>query len=109
MDQNLKMVRGDTLSFGVEIGGITEDLDSAFFSVKKDIDSSDFIFQKSLSDGIWKEETGEDSVLYGVRIAPEDTADVVPGNYYYDLQIGLNDDVFTVLLGVLTIEQDVTE
>lgn len=107
MDQNMKMVKGDTLSFGVEIEGNTQDLDSAYFSCKKDIDSSDYIFRKSLNDGIWKDSTGENNVIYGVRVAPEDTEELEAGNYYYDMEIGINDDIFTILKGVLTIEKDV--
>ena len=45
---------------------------------------------------------------YIVRIAPEDTKNLETGMYYYDLQIELNGDVFTVLNGALKIESDVT-
>lgn len=107
-DENIAMVRGDTLAFGVEIEGNTDDLDSAYFSVKQDIDSDEYLFQKSLGDGISKVSTGEDSITYGVRIAPEDTENLEHDKYYYDLEIGLNDDVFTILRGALYLEKAVT-
>jgi hypothetical protein len=43
-----------------------------------------------------------------VRVAPEDTAGIESGKYFYDLEIGLNSDAFTLLKGVLEIERDVT-
>lgn len=105
---NIKMVRGDTLAFGVLIEGNTQELDTAFFSCKQNKDDDKYLFRKSLDDGISLVKTGEDSITYRVRVAPEDTEDLEPGNYYYDLEIGLNDDIFTLLNGVLTLEHEVT-
>ncbi len=104
MECNMSMVRGDTLSFGIEIEDFDQDLDTVFFSCKSNYDDSAYVFQKSLGDGITKVETGK----YIVRVAPEDTKDVSVGKYYYDLEIGANSDIFTVLRGVLDIEYDVT-
>lgn len=104
-DTNLTMVKGDTLAFVVEIEGLTEDLDSAYFSCKSDPNDENYIFQKSLSDGITKVETGK----YRVRVAPDDTKTVALGSYYYDLQIGLDSDIFTIMRGKLKIEYEVTE
>lgn len=36
------------------------------------------------------------------------TESVEPGLYYYDLQIGINGDVFSILIGSLKIHSDVT-
>ena len=112
-DQNISMIRGDTLSFGFELYEKTgagelviysEDLDTAFLSCKKNYIDEIYVFQKSLGDGITKKETGK----YVVRVAPEDTEDIEAGKYYYDLEIGVNNDKYTILKGVLEIEQDVT-
>ena len=43
-----------------------------------------------------------------VRVAPFDTVEADAGRYFYDLQIGVDGDIFTVMRGVLEIEQDVT-
>lgn len=104
MDYNMSMVRGDTLSFGIELDDFDQDLDTVFFSCKENYEDASYIFHKSLGDGISKIETGK----YVVRVAPEDTKDVTVGQYYYDLEIGANGDIFTVLKGVLDIEFDVT-
>lgn len=103
-DFNISMVKGDTLSFGIEIEGLDQDLDSAFFSCAGAQPTTEYVFQKSLGDGITKVETGK----YRVRVAPEDTADAEAGFYFYDLQIGVNSDIFTIMKGSLCLEAEVT-
>ena len=102
-DMKLTMTRGDTGTFGLEIEGAGQDLDTAFFSVRKDW-QGDLVFQKTLSDGVSKIDDGQ----YAIRIAPEDTQTLDVGEYVYDFQIGANGDVFTLLRGILVIEWDVT-
>lgn len=103
---NITMVRGDTVAFNVvplDQDGNVVTITSAYFSCKKNRALDTYEFQKSLSDGITQDAGG----LF-VRIAPEDTADMDAGRYYYDLQLGIDDDVYTVMIGTLSIEQDVT-
>lgn len=100
---NLDMVRGDTLTFAFEVGGI-DHLDTAFFSCKVNATDDEYTFQKSLGDGISAASSGK----YRVRVAPEDTEDIDVGAYYYDLEIGVNSDVFTLMKGRLRVEQDIT-
>lgn len=108
-DKYITMTRGDTLSFGLEFydedgNAFTDDLESAFFTCKKNYTDGENLFQKSLGNGITKVSDGQ----YAVRVAPEDTVGIESGKYFYDLQIGVNSDVFTLLKGVLEIERDVT-
>ena len=104
-DQNITMVRGDTVAFNVQILDQNQNpvtVDSAFLTCKKATNSGT-IFQLYLAHGI----TQSDGMIY-VRIAPEDTRDVDEGNYFYDFQIGVGEDVYTIMIGMLTIEQDVS-
>ena len=104
--ENITMTRGDTLSFNVEVYDQNEDpitADTVFFTCKKRLVHDDNIFQKSLGAGIT-----QDDGLITVRVAPEDTAEVEAGLYFYDCQIGVDSDIYTVMKGILTIEQDVT-
>lgn len=105
-NKNITMVRGDTLSFNVEVtdadGEIIE-VDSAYFTCKKISTDDSNIFKKALGAGITQDEDG-----ITVRVAPEDTRNVNAGQYFYDLQIGVGEDIFTILKGVLEIEQDVS-
>lgn len=105
MKKNLNMIRGDTLAFAIEIEGLDQQLETCYFSCKRNIDDDNYTFQKSLEDGIEMIETNK----YRVRVAPEDTKGKDVGKYYYDLQIGVNGDVHTVLRGQLDIETEITE
>lgn len=105
-DQNITMVKGDTLAFNVQVfddEGNPVTVDSAFMTCKKRPSDTEKVFQKSLNNGI---EQSDGLML--VRVAPEDTQEADEGEYFYDFQIGVDDDVFTLMIGVLTLEQDIT-
>ena len=103
--QNLSMVRGDTLSFDVRLSDLDgASISSLYFTVKRKASDAEYIFQKSLANGI----TLVEGTTYRVRVAPEDTDGVTAGKYAYDLQIGVGTDIYTLLMGTLTIVQDVT-
>ena len=103
-DTTITMVKGDTLAFTVSIANLTQDLNSAYFSCKSSPEDTTYVFQKSLGSGISKVETGK----YRVRVAPADTESAEVGTYYYDLQLGLGDDIYTVKRGKLKIEYEIT-
>lgn len=104
-ERYVTMTRGDTMSFGMEIEGLEgQDLETAYLTCKRNHSDKDYAFQKSLGNGISKVGEGQ----YVVRVAPEDTASLEPDKYFYDLEIGVNGDIFTVLNGVLEIVRDVT-
>lgn len=103
MEKNIRMVKGDTLAFGMEFVDLSQDLTSAYFTVRKDY-NSDITFQKSLGSGIAKVGEG----IYKVRIAPSDTLNLDAGKYVYDLQVGIGDDIFTIIIGMLDLRYDVT-
>lgn len=104
--KNLEMVRGDTLSFGIEISDDTGQLitvDTISFACKKTPNDTEYLFQKTLNDGITVS-----SNKYVVRVAPEDTENADLGLYSYDLEVGVNGDIFTILIGTLKIINDIT-
>lgn len=107
-DKYIRMVRGDTLSFGIQIMDengepFTQDLDHAYFVCVSFRTDEGLIFKKTLADGISKLEPGG----YAVRVAPEDTKNARVGKYFYDLEIEVNGDKFTVMRGILELEQDI--
>lgn len=105
-ENNITIVKGDTLSFGLDFEGLEgQDLDSAYLTCKEVPTSDSFIFKKTLGDGIEKQSAGK----YTVRVAPEDTADAIAGLYWYDLRIGINGDVFTILHGMMELLQNVSK
>lgn len=105
-NQNIKMVKGDTLAFNVEVfdeAGNPITVDSAYMTCKNIPTNDEYIFQKSLGHGI----TQEDGLMV-VRVAPNDTKEVDAGEYFYDFQIGVEQDVYTIMIGTLSLEQNVT-
>ena len=104
-NQNITIVRGDSLSFNIVMYGEIQSLDSVYFTVKKDWNNANPTFQKSLVNGVSLIDEG----VYAVRVAPEDTETLNVGQYYYDLQIGSGADVFTVCRGIFEIVYDVTD
>ena len=105
MKKNFEIIRGDTLIFEFTIENLEEDLNSCYFSCKKDITDKYYTFQKSLDNGITKVDTGK----YKVRVAPADTKTQEVGRYIYDLQIGIGEDIYTIMTGSFTINKEITE
>lgn len=107
-EKDIKMTRGDSFGFNFKVAdgeGTTVTLDACHFSVKKNPDDENYIFQKNLDRGIRRLDDGE----YYVKIEPEDTANLEQFGYYYDLQCKIGNDVFTFLKGKLDIKWDVTK
>ena len=108
---NFEMIKGDTLSFAVEIefDDKPQELEKAFFTCKRNLDDGDVVFQKTLEYGISLKKRERNKMYYVVRIAPKDTKDIEAGHYFYDMQIEINGDVFTILTGVLKVRYGVTD
>lgn len=107
MRKNFEVIKGDTLSFGVEIAfddTPPTDLNSANFSVKRNHDDG-YLFSKFLNAGIQKYKQVDNKLYYRVRVDPRDTENLEAGFYYYDLEIRANGDVFTILNGLFIIDE----
>lgn len=105
-DENITMVAGDTLSFNVIIkdqNGDPVEVDGATFKAKSRLTttSTSLSINKYLNHGIT-----QDGAVLTVRLDPEDTASL-EGFYYYDMDITVGSDRFTLLRGMLQIEYDV--
>ena len=106
-DYNMSMVAGDTLVFGVEIEGQEGDtVTAASFCAMNDLETGELVFEKSLNNGITYAGQRDDCAVYNVQTDPEDTADL-EGQYYYQLKLIYDPDVYTVLKGILKIERSV--
>lgn len=108
---NLEMIKGDTLSFAIEIefDDKPQELEKALFTCKRNLDDGDVVFQKTLENGISFRKQERNKMYYVVRIAPEDTKDIETGHYFYDMQIEINSDVFTILTGTLKLQYGITD
>lgn len=108
---NIRHIKGDTFSSGLIIENLNQDLDSVYFTCRDNLnDNSEILFESSLNDGITLVEYDEhkDIRKYAIRIEPSKTKDLQSGTYYYDLEVGVNSDIFTIMKGKFIIEQDST-
>lgn len=99
----LEMTKGDAFYLGCELVDFDgTELTAAYFTVKAQKEDANYVFQKSLNNGI----TWEDETKLRVRVAPEDTDDLATGWYYYGLKLHANNDACTVLKGPIHITWD---
>lgn len=106
--KNIVITRGNSYGFNFEITDEDDqevELDAAYFSCKENPDDESYVFQESIGHGITKLNDGG----YYVKIKPDDTKDLNLFKFYYDLEIRIDDDVYTPLKGRLNITWDVTK
>lgn len=108
MNKDIDAIRGDTLTIQFDIdSNTTLDLSSnefnVTFSVKQTPTSTGYVFQKTKAS---VSELSRNSFV--LRVAPEDTVNLATGFYFYDLQLEIYDDVFTVAIGRLHLDADIT-
>ena len=106
---DIKHVKGDTFSCAMTIENLGQEIDTAYFTCRDSLnDNSEALFVKSLNNGISQVEYDDENDIrkYAIRIDPNDTKDLQSGTFYYDLEIGVNSDIFTIMKGKFIIEQD---
>lgn len=106
---NIRHVKGDTFSSALTIEELGQDLDSIYFTCRDTLnDNSSILFEKSLNNGITLVEYDKENDIrkYAIRINPDDTKEIQSGIYFYDLQISVNRDVFTIMKGRFILEQE---
>lgn len=110
---NIRHVKGDTYSSALVVEGLGQPLDSVYFTCRDSAnDNSVILFEKSLADGgitIVDYDAEKDIRTYAVRIDPFDTRTLQIGTYFYDIQITVNSDVFTIMKGSFILEQDASK
>ena len=106
---NIRHVKGDTFSCALIVEGLEQDLEEVLFTCRESLnDNAEVLFQVSLEDGISLVEYDEENDIrkYAIRVAPERTENLQAGAYYYDEEVQVNNDVFTIMKGRFIIEQD---
>lgn len=107
--KNFQMMRGDTYIFSVKFNGFNADrnVESMYFTCSSNLISESLEFWLSFENGITRS-ADKDEYVYFIKIDPDSTRNMLPGVYFYDLQVTIDGDVFTILEGDLTIKADVT-
>lgn len=105
---NIDMIRGDTLNIQFEIESntvldLTSDDFEITFSLKRSATDNAYVFQKDKT-----AVTSPADNVFVLRVAPEDTVNLIPGYYYYDIQLNIGEDIFTIAIGKFHIAIDIT-
>ena len=105
---NIDMIRGDTVNIQFEIESDTVlDLSSddfkITFSLKRSATDNAYVFQKDKT-----AVTSPADNVFILRVAPKDTVNLVPGYFYYDLQLNIGTDIYTIAIGKLHLAIDIT-
>jgi hypothetical protein len=113
-NQEIEMVRGDTLSFNFELTGLgsQEDYEDliVLFSISDDYYKNPII-EVNRTNGIslLSYDSASDTALFAVNVAPEMTASEDLARYYYNLQIKDTENTLTLMRGHLTLLYEVTD
>ena len=108
---DIKHNKGDTYSSGLVIEGLGQTVDTIYFTCRENLnDNAEVLFQSGLNDGISQVEYDAENDIrkYAVRVSPNKTKNLQSGTYYYDLEVSVNGDVFTIMKGKFILEQDAT-
>ena len=114
IEQNIDIVRGDTLAFNFQLAGLGSRADyealSVMFAVAEHYDDEALI-EVDTTNGVTLEDYNEadDVALYSVSVAPALTKDLDLARYYYDLQIKDTDNTITLMRGRFTLLWDVSD
>ena len=106
----ISFTKGDTYALAVKIKNITEDLRTAYFTVKENPDDEPLI-QKSLGAGIAKidDRAYKDEKTYKLQLQAEDTINLEANvQYLYDFQVAVGNVVKTLLSGVFVVNHSVS-
>lgn len=108
--RDISMVKGDTLAFGFQVQGLGGQRPSKiFFTAKERVEDEAPLFIVSLNDTIDEEAYDDraDILSYTVRVPPGKTENIPLGRYFYDLEIEVNGDIITLMIGRITIEYEI--
>lgn len=111
-EQNIEIVRGNSLCFNFQLTGLGSL--SAYEAFEVDLNVSENyndspVFGSSLGDGITLEnyDTESDTATYSVFVAPSKTKDLELARYYYALNISNSANVVTLMRGRFTLVYNV--
>ena len=96
---DITIVRGDTLALSIDEIKMSDgsaytlkDTDIIFIDIKKSPSDKTAVFRKSVTAADYV-----DGVL-PVTILPEDTVDLSPGDYYFDVRLFMDDEnIYTII------------
>lgn len=106
MKRDISVIKGNTIAFTMSFSDLEDNLTGAYFSAKDKMDDESYAFQVTLGNGISR--IGETN-KYVVNVPPSMTKELDCGAYYYDVTVEIGTNVYTLLNGILIVEQGVTD
>ena len=109
VNQNIEMVRGDTLIFNFSLRGLGSsavyEALTIEFNAAYNIGDAPSIVASNDDDGVTLDEydSATDTATYTVCIAPEKTKDLDLSRFYYNLQAKDDENTITLMRGRLTL------
>lgn len=106
----MKFTRGDTYMFKFQRKDDNDKIiksiaDKMMFTVKKNHNTENILFQKSLADGTIRFTSDG---YYHIEIEPKDTQNLRYGNYVCDIEVEQAGKVTTIYLDKITLGKEVT-
>ena len=109
-ENRITITKGDTIAWKIKFKNITEDLRSAYFTVKEN-PSDDALIQKSLGAGIAKidDRAYKNEKTYKLQLQAEDTLPLSADmQYLFDIKVAVGNVVKTILSGILVAKESIT-
>lgn len=104
-DATITMVKGDTMSFNFSIKGLGRVAENIYFTCKENLNNIVPLIVKGFNNGVslisYNEAT--DEAIYCLRLSRNDTRDLTPALYYYDLTLLEDYDQITLMRGRLNL------
>jgi hypothetical protein len=111
-DANLSLKRGDNHTLGLTVTakstGLVKDITgwTFYFTIKENITDRDV---DALLQLIVTSHTNPTAGITAIPFVPEDTFNIEPGKYFFDIQVLTDDDeVYTIVQGRIEILRDIT-
>lgn len=107
-NQNIDMVRGDTLAFNFQLAGLGSEAAyqalTCVFAVSEHYDDNSVVEVSDINGiSMVEYDSAHDVATFGVSVAPASTRNLPLTRYYYELKIKEDDNVVTLMRGYLTL------
>lgn len=112
INQDIDVVKGDTLAFNFDIQGLDGAEPTIIFTCREHYDDDEALFTASTdNDGIEiaAYNAEKDITTFSLWVNPTKTKELDLARYFYDMELRLGDDVITLMRGRLTLVYEVTK
>lgn len=106
---NITINKGDTFKIPIKFKINQIITFKVTFSCSSAPEPHSYIFQKTVTVTNNTQPTDFIEKTASITLSPSDTSNIDPGDYYYDVRIIGQEEVSTLLYGILTIKPEITK